>query len=124
MVTFDNVGARLTVVKVLGDVDISCRDVFRKELDGAAAAQSGPLAVSLEDCSYCDCSAIGVLIGVRNKIGARLRIVIPQESRLRVMFARLGLLDVLGVAATVADVVASTASVGASPIDFACPKGA
>lgn len=122
--TFDDIGARLIVVNVVGDLDISCRDVFRQELDGASAAQSGPLAVSLEGCPYCDCSAIGVLIGVRNKIGSRLKVIIPHDSRLRLTFARLGLLDLFSVADTVADVLSNTSCRGASPVNFACKKGA
>ncbi len=94
MLQVENVGGAI-IVKVRGEIDVSGRDVFRRTLSCAGDGTNGALIVSFEDCSYCDCSAVGVLAGIRRTIGSRLQVVIPTDSPVRRLFDLSGLLEAL-----------------------------
>ncbi|MBC5801110.1 MAG: STAS domain-containing protein [Candidatus Eremiobacteraeota bacterium] len=93
----ENAGGAI-IVKVRGELDISGRDAFRRALTCASSGSTGAVIVSLEDCSYCDCSAVGVIAALRHTIGSRLHVVIPESSPLRRLFDLCGLLTALDVA--------------------------
>ncbi len=111
------------VVKVRGDLDFACRDAFRKTLDLAVDGGTKALIVSLEECGYCDCAAIGVLIAVRKTIGSRLKLIIPSASPVHRIFELAGLLKHFEVAPTVAAALASVPYPSTSrDMEFAYPR--
>jgi anti-sigma B factor antagonist len=99
----------VTVMRVRGDLDVSNREAFREALHAALRSTARPLIVSLERCSFLDCSAVGVLVSARKEVGSRLGIVVP-AGRARRIFTLLNLTEPLGLAATIAEASARLGS--------------
>jgi anti-anti-sigma factor len=87
------------LISVLGDLDIQCSDAFRSEIESAAAGLENVI-ISLEQCNYCDSSALSVLFRARKDLGPRLLVVLPTESDLHRLFTIAGLSRDLPTAVT------------------------
>lgn len=80
------------VVRLSGDIDIAVKEELRAQLD-AAAEQSKDVDIDLSDVNYADSTALGIIIGLRNKLrdrGGRVRLVAP-NARMRKLLEYAGL---------------------------------
>ena len=67
-----------TVVYIAGELDLSTRDEFRQRL----SPLTGRVVVDLADVTFIDSTAIGVLIGLQNRLSSdsgQLRIQNPHD---------------------------------------------
>lgn len=82
----------MVTVELSGDVDIAVKEELRIRLD-AAAAQSDSVDINLSKVEYADSTALGLLIGLRNRLrerGGDVRLVSPSE-RMRKLLNYAGL---------------------------------
>lgn len=83
-------GDRAPVARVVGEVDTSnARDVGAA-LDEAVANTASGLVVDLSELGFVDSSGIGVLFGLARRLTDRrqqLRLVVPDDSPIRRVFA-------------------------------------
>lgn len=80
------------LVRLSGELDLAVEAELRAQLDAAAAA-SDTVEIDLSDVTYADSTALGVFIGLRNKLRARggtLRLVSP-SARVRKLLNYAGL---------------------------------
>lgn len=84
------------LVSVVGEVDVSCADELRAEIDAQLSQGiDGELVVDLSQVPYIDSTGIGVLVGAAHRAqeaGGTLVVARPQRNVARV----LGLLGVGG----------------------------
>ena len=82
------------LVRVVGEVDVSCADELRSAIDAQIAeGVTGELVVDIADVPYIDSTGIGVLVGAAHRVseaGATFVVARPQRNVARV----LGLLGV------------------------------
>lgn len=99
----------VSVVTVVGEVDVYTAAQLRSTLDEEIAAGHAQLVVDLDEVSFLDSTGLGVLVGrlklVRNHSGW-LRIVCSNERILRV-FRITGLDKVFGIHGTLEDALAA-----------------
>ncbi len=69
-----------TVLHVRDDVDMASRKAFETVLEAALASDPSRLIVSFEDCTYCDSTGLGILVGAQKRIGSRLTVVAPESG--------------------------------------------
>jgi anti-anti-sigma factor len=55
------------------------------------------LVIDLSNTAYIDSSVLAVLIRLKRQRGENLRLVVPRESKVRLIFVVSGLLEVLGI---------------------------
>jgi anti-sigma B factor antagonist len=82
----------MVTVELSGDVDIAVKDDLRARLD-AAAEQSDTVDIDLSKVEYADSTALGLIIGLRNRLrerGGSVRLVAPSE-RMRKLLGYAGL---------------------------------
>lgn len=82
----------MVTVELSGDIDLAAKEDLRVRLD-AAAAQSERVDVDLSKVEYADSTALGLLIGLRNRLrerGGDVRLVAPSE-RMRKLLNYAGL---------------------------------
>ncbi|MBD5655505.1 MAG: STAS domain-containing protein [Candidatus Eremiobacteraeota bacterium] len=84
------------VVRVRGEVDITTAGKFRNSLTAALEHADGRIVVALDECTYFDSTAVGILIGTQKKVGDRLVVAVPEAGSVRRM------LDISGVSKYVA----------------------
>ncbi len=89
------------LIRVEHDLDIVTSPSLASAIELAASGTTGRVIVSLEACSYCDASALTVFLRVKTALGARFSIFVPRESRVRRLFEITGLLQRLGVVASI-----------------------
>jgi anti-anti-sigma factor len=82
---------RLTLVHVLGELDISNYHGFSDALERAADGSLDPILVALVECTYIDTSGLTALVGAHRKFGKRLHVVVPPNSKIRKIFEATGL---------------------------------
>lgn len=82
---------RLTLVHILGELDISNYHEFSDALERAAEGSSDPILVALVECTYIDTSGITALVGAQRKFGKRLHVIVPPNSKIRKIFEATGL---------------------------------
>lgn len=71
----------MVTVQLSGDVDIATKEELRARLD-AAAAESDSVDIDLSHVDYADSTALGLIIGLRNRLrerGGDVRLVSPSE---------------------------------------------
>lgn len=71
----------MATVELSGDVDIAVKEELRARLD-AAAEQSNRVDIDLSKVEYADSTALGLIIGLRNRLrerGGNVRLVAPSE---------------------------------------------
>lgn len=67
------------LIELSGDLDLAVKEHLREQLDAASAA-SAEVAVDLSRVDYADSTALGLLVGTRNRLrerGGRLILVAP-----------------------------------------------
>lgn len=102
---------RVTLVDVGGEIDVYTAPVLRDRLDDLIAGGGYRLVVDLQDVTFMDSTALGVLVGRLKLVrahGGSLRLVSSQDRVLKV-FAITGLDKVFQIFATVDEAVADEA---------------
>lgn len=89
------------LLRVTGEVDVSCADELRQAIDAAIAAgvAGGELVVDLAEVPYIDSTGIGVLVGAAHRAleaGGTLVVAHPQRNVARVL-GLLGVSDDLNI---------------------------
>ncbi len=82
----------MVTVELSGDVDIAVKEDLRARLD-AAAEQSDCVDIDLSKVEYADSTALGLIIGLRNRLrerGGTVRLVAPSD-RVRKLLSYAGL---------------------------------
>ena len=82
---------KLTLLHVMGELDISNYMELSEAIADAAGRSSGPLIVGFVECTYVDTSGLTALVGAHRKYGKRLRVVVPPDSKVRRIFEATGL---------------------------------
>lgn len=82
---------RLTLIHVIGELDISNYMEFGEAIDAAASRSSDPVIVGFVECTYVDTSGLTALVMGHRKHGRRLHVVVPRDSRVRRVFETTGL---------------------------------
>lgn len=98
----------LTLVDVGGEIDVYTAPLLRDRLDDLIAAGGNHLVVDLQDVTFMDSTALGVLVGRLKLVraqGGSLRLVSNQDRVLKV-FAITGLDKVFQIFATVDEALA------------------
>jgi len=86
-----------TIVSVVGDFDMSSSAVFAIIAD-LSNEPLGRLIISLERCTYCDSSALTMLVRTHKKMQRELLLVVlPEDSKCRRIFEITGLTKMLRV---------------------------
>ena len=98
-----------TIIHVAQDLDIATSPDLEKAI-AIAEARAKKIVVSLEHCTYCDSSALGVLIRTKKHLGDRLVTVVPIENRARRIFEITGLVAALEICDAWPESLASMAS--------------
>lgn len=76
----------MRIINVERDLDICSSGSLASAIRLASAVADRHLIVSLEDCNFCDASALTVLLGAKASLGARLSIVVPVGRAVRRIF--------------------------------------
>jgi anti-sigma B factor antagonist len=95
-------------IAVSGEVDVATAPVLRERLYQAVDSSSGPVIVDLLAVTFLDSTALGVLIGARERSeahGRDLRLVL-KEARLVKIFEITGLTELFTIYPSVAEAVA------------------
>lgn len=79
------------LIDVREDLDIATASTLESAIVIAECTSASRIVVSLESCPYCDSSALAALIRSKKRLGDRLTIVVPIESRTRRIFDMTGL---------------------------------
>lgn len=82
---------KLTLVHVIGELDIvNCLE-FSEAVGRAARTNPGPLLVAFVECTYVDTSGLTALVAAHRKYGKRLHVIVPLDSKIRRIFEAAGL---------------------------------
>ncbi|MEO3976142.1 anti-sigma factor antagonist [Streptomyces sp. CAU 1734] len=104
IITYEHVSEAMTVVKVVGEVDVHSAPALRNVLTDLIALQHIVLVVDMGEADLTDSTGLGVLIGGLKRTlaaGGALAIAAPHRRFLRLLHAK-GLAKVFPVAASVA----------------------
>jgi anti-anti-sigma factor len=82
---------KLTLVHVIGEIDITNYTELLDAIDAGAERSFGPLVVGFVECPYIDTSGLTALVTAHRKYGKRLHVVVPEGSKLRRIFEATGL---------------------------------
>ena len=93
---------RASVLHAFGEVSFADRAEFESMVNRAADAGK-PVAIDVTECTYMDCSAIGVIVRASKRLGDDLHIVAPRAGRAHRLLELTGLTRVLHVHQTLAD---------------------
>lgn len=103
---------KITLIHVIGELDIGNYMDFSDALDEAVACSTEPVIVGFVECTYVDTSGLTALVTAHRKYGKRLHVVVPYASRVRRIFEATGLHRALLVhddfGTAIADASAST----------------
>ena len=89
-VTVEPLG-RLTLVHVLGELDITNYHELSEALERTGEGSSDPILVAFVECTYMDTSGITALVSAHRKFGKRLHVIVPHDSKIRKLFEATGL---------------------------------
>jgi anti-sigma B factor antagonist len=95
-------------IAVSGEVDVATAPLLRERLYQAIDRSTGPVVVDLLAVTFIDSTALGVLIGARERSeanGSVLRLVL-KEARLMKIFEITGLTELFSMFPSVAEAVA------------------
>jgi anti-anti-sigma factor len=104
------------LILVEHDLDLSTSRLLASSIDLAAADPRGRIVVSLEACTFCDASALNVLIRAKAVLGDRLSIFVPPGNLVRRIFELTNLVVWLGLTSTIYGV--ATAPSTSEPEEF------
>lgn len=82
----------MVTVELCGEIDLASKEELGARLD-AAAAQSDSVDIDLSKLQYADSTALGLIIGLRNRLrerGGDVRLISPSE-RMRKLLNYAGL---------------------------------
>jgi len=82
---------KLTLVHVMGELDIMNYRELGEALERAAEGSSDPVLVGFVECTYVDTSGITALVSAHRKMGKRLHVIVPPDSKIRKVFEATGL---------------------------------
>ena len=82
---------KLTLVHVIGELDITNYMELGDAIAMATERSSGPLIVGFVECSYIDTSGLTALVTAHRKYGNKLHVVVPEGSKVRRIFEATGL---------------------------------
>lgn len=71
------------IVRVRGEIDMTSAGEFRAALASTMERSNGRVVVVLEECTYFDSTAVGILVGTQKKIPGRLVVVVPERGVVR-----------------------------------------
>lgn len=95
-------------IAVTGEIDVATAPTLRDHLYGAIDRHTDVVVVDLLGVTFIDSTALGVLIGTRERCqeqGTQLRIVL-KEARILKIFEITGLTEMFSIFPTVAEAVA------------------
>jgi anti-sigma B factor antagonist len=98
----------LVHIAVRGELDVATAPTLREHLYAAVDRSGGPVIVDLLDVTFIDSTALGVLIGAKERcdaLGIELRLVLG-ESRIIKVFEITGLTELFSISSTVDEAVA------------------
>ena len=98
----------LVYIAVRGELDVATAPTLRKRLYAAVDRSSGPFILDLLGVTFIDSTALGVLIGTKERcdaVGAELRLVL-EESRIIKVFEITGLTELFSISSTLDEAVA------------------
>jgi len=79
------------VVPVTGEVDLANSSALEARIETALAEGPAVVVVDFSAADYIDSTVLSVLVRQKKHAGEQLRIVVPEESRLRRIFRLTGL---------------------------------
>ena len=79
-----------SIIEVDDDLDIASSPALGSAIDMAAEAERYVI-VLLEGCSFCDSTALGVLVKAKQHLGAKFLVVLPPGNRITRIFDVTGL---------------------------------
>jgi len=82
---------KLTLLHVMGELNVTNYRELSDAIDDAAARSSGALIVGFVECTYVDTSALTALVSAHRNYGKRLHVVVPPNSKVRPIFEATGL---------------------------------
>ena len=98
----------LVRIAVRGELDVATAPSLREHLFAAVDRSNGPVIVDLLGVTFIDSTALGVLIGTKERcdaLGIELRLVL-EESRIIKVFEITGLTELFSISSTVDQAVA------------------
>jgi anti-sigma B factor antagonist len=98
----------LAYLSVRGELDLAAAPTLREHLYAAVDRSSGPLIVDLLAVTFIDSTALGVLIGTRERCaerGIELRLVL-EDARIIKIFEITGLTELFTMSPTVTEAAA------------------
>lgn len=98
----------LVHVVVRGELDVATAPILREHLHATIDPSRGPVIIDLLAVTFIDSTALGVLIGAKERAdqqGIDLRLVVD-EPRIMKIFEITGLTDLFSISATVAEAAA------------------
>jgi anti-anti-sigma factor len=95
------------IINVEHDLDICSSGSLASAIGLASAVADRHIIVSLEDCKFCDASALAVLLGAKASLGARLSIVVPLGRAARRIFEITNLTRRLSLCASLDEALAA-----------------
>ena len=84
----------VSLVRVLGEVDLSNAEEIAAAMDGAVRPDTRRLVVDLSSTTYMDSAGVRVLFGLRERLHARRRrllLVVPKDAPVRAVVELTGL---------------------------------
>ena len=85
-----------SIIQVDDDLDIASAPALASAINLAATATAEQrIIVSLEQCTFCDSTGLGVFATAKKRLEERFVVVLPLESRIRRVFNITGLTEVL-----------------------------
>jgi anti-anti-sigma factor len=82
---------KLTLVHVLGELDVSNCGELTNALEKSASRSDGPIIVAFVECTYVDTSGLTALVAAHRKHGNRIHVIVPPNSNVRRIFESSGL---------------------------------
>ena len=80
-----------SIIEVDDELDIVSSPALAAAIDIAAQSTDRYTIVSLEGCSFCDSTALGVLVKAKKRLGATFLVVLPSSNRINRVFDVTGL---------------------------------
>lgn len=79
------------IVRVAEEIDSVSAPRLEHVIKTVELATSGRVVISLENCSYCDSTCLGIVLRAVSRIGPRLGVVVPRGTIVRRLFEVTGM---------------------------------
>lgn len=97
-----------SIIEVDDELDIASSPLLASAIEMAVQSGDRFIIVSLERCSFCDSTALGVLVKAKERLGAKFLLVIPPGNRVNRVFDVTGLTTHLTPCADLQEALRST----------------